>query len=486
MDQEALRRVAIDAAWRSGRLRYKLNTRQCWLPVYDAYHGLAPKEEYILEWGRRTGKTSTMLLLMAEEALKRENAQIGFLAPVREKLTEFIQPIIHDLLIDCPQDKNFKPVYMEKTNHLYFPSTDAKILFVGAQNKSYITLRGFRLAAFAGDEIAFADDMGYAMAQVIRPALFDSQGKAMLGSTPPPSLDHEFIILADEAKAEGRWSHGTIYDAGYPVEWIEKEKRRYLKSGHTEADWRREYMAERVVDASRAIVPEWRDSMAETVPRDEFFQYYQVVCALDLGWTDLTVVLWMYWDFKRAKLVVEDELVIRGTKFTTEYLITAIKAWEAEKLQPRKVSNRVADVNNPLILQDMARLHGMAFNFPSKERLEPMVNELRMLVANGGLAVNPRCKVLIQTLKNGIWDENRQEFERAATTGHADAIAALIYGMRSINRSSNPVPNMYGIDPRTHHIPETATSTDANAFQKGFKLRPGRTPLYGFRRNRAW
>lgn len=280
---ERQRQVAIETAWRNGRLRYKLNTRTMWLPVYDAYHALAPKEEYILECGRRTGKTSTMLLLKAEEAIRHMNVQIGFMAPVREKLTEFIQPIIFDLIQDSPRGKDFRPVYFEKTNTLYFPSSGSEIIFVGSQNKSYITLRGFKLKGFAGDEIAFADDMGYALSQVIRPALFDSQGKAIMGSTPPPSLDHDFILLADEAIAEGRYFHATIYDAGYPVEWIEKEKRKYLKGGKTEADWRREYMAERVVDASRALVPEWKPEYVRDIPRDEFFQYYQYVCSLDLG-----------------------------------------------------------------------------------------------------------------------------------------------------------------------------------------------------------
>jgi hypothetical protein len=47
------------------------------------------------------------------------------------------------------------------------------------------------------------------------------------------------------------------------------------------------------------------------------------------------------------------------------------------------VDTRVADVNNPLILSDMARLHGLSYFYPSKERVEVMVNQLRMLVRKG-------------------------------------------------------------------------------------------------------
>jgi hypothetical protein len=59
--------------------------------------------------------------------------------------------------------------------------------------------------------------------------------------------------------------------------------------------------------------------------RDEFFKFYQYVNALDLGWSDFTVVLWMYWDFKNAQLVVEDEYAVRGPNMTTDFLTSSIK-----------------------------------------------------------------------------------------------------------------------------------------------------------------
>ncbi len=486
MDEAAKKRGVV-AAWTAGRLRYKLNTRPMWLPDYDKIHAMPPGETYIMECGRRTGKSSLLMLLGAEICIQNPRCLVGYIAPVREKLTEYVQPIIYDLIQDCPE--GMKPEYKEKTCTLVFPN-GAKIMFVGSNNKSYVALRGFKLKMLLGDEIAFMDDLGFALDQVIRPALFDSQGKLVAGSTPPPTLDHEFIEMADAARALGFWCHYSVYDAGYPIEWIEREKKKYLrKVGKGEADWRREYMAERIVDPTRAIIPEWKDEYAIEIPRDEFFQYYQYVVALDLGWSDLTVVLWMYWDFKRAMLVVEDEVVLKGPSMTTDLLVRQIKDRDnllglGDPLRGgKKVDTRVADVNNPLILQDMARLHGMAFNFPSKDRLEAMVNELRMLVGKGGVAVAPRCKVLIQTLKNGIWDESHKQFERASTTGHADAVAALLYGARSVNAMRNPIPPGHNIDPRTHFIPDALKTSEQNAWQKAFpNLRPARTPLYGLRR----
>jgi hypothetical protein len=66
-----------------------------------------------------------------------------------------------------------------------------------------------------------------------------------------------------------------------------------------------------------------------------------------------------------------------------------------------------------------------------------------MLVDAGRLIVHPRCKLLIQTLKNGIWDKNRQEFAHSEIgLGHMDALASLIYLHMAFEAyyAVNPIP----------------------------------------------
>lgn len=473
---------AIDLAWRLGRLRYKLNTRSMWLADYDAFHAMAGGETYVLEVGRRTGKSSFDMLIGIEECIRSPRCTVGYIAPVREKLTEYIQPILFDVLADCPEE--YKPEYIQKTNSLVFKN-GSKIMFTGSNNKSYVTLRGFKLKLLLGDEFAFVDNFNFALDQVLRPALFDSNGKILLSSTPSPQLDHPFHVLADKQKAKGLYKHGTIHDAGYSPEAIQKLREEYL----SDEDFRRECLAERVADPRRAVVPEWKDEYEKTIARDEFFQYYQYVCALDLGWTHFTVVLWMYWDFKNAVLVFEDELAIRGSALTTDLLASEIKSKEID-LGCDKGDNwtrnltRVADVNNPLILADISKMHNLHFYYPSKDRIEVMVNQFRMLTKKGGIAVNPRCKLLLATLKSAMWDEKHEGFAESETLGHADALAAAIYGMRAINSQRNPIPPNHKLDPFTHFIPEDlAKSPEQSAFQKAFNLKPPKNPIWGLKRN---
>ncbi len=72
-----------------------------------------------------------------------------------------------------------------------------------------------------------------------------------------------------------------------------------------------------------------------------------------------------------------------------------------------------------------------------------MVNRLNLLVDSGRLVVHPRCKLLIQTLKNGVWDKNRTEFGRSEIgLGHMDALASLIYMNLAFESwfTTNPIP----------------------------------------------
>ena len=64
---------------------------------------------------------------------------------------------------------------------------------------------------------------------------------------------------------------------------------------------------------------------------------------------------------------------------------------------------------------------------------------------------------LIQCLEFGVYaDEKRKEFGRSKELGHYDALAALIYLVRNIDQSSNPIPKHFGTGLSTHHIPEEA------------------------------
>jgi hypothetical protein len=71
-----------------------------------------------------------------------------------------------------------------------------------------------------------------------------------------------------------------------------------------------------------------------------------------------------------------------------------------------------------------------------------MTNQLINLIQNKQVKIEKKaCPILIQSLEQGTWKESavgRREFARLPGIGHCDAIAALIYMARAINRKFDP------------------------------------------------
>ncbi len=102
---------------------------------------------------------------------------------------------------------------------------------------------------------------------------------------------------------------------------------------------------------------------------------------------------------------------------------------------------RVSDISD--IQSDLAVTHNLPFTGVSKTELHAMVNRLNLLVDAGRVIVHPNCKLLIQTLKNGIWDKNREAFAYSEIgLGHMDAIASLVYMVMAFDSwfNMNPIP----------------------------------------------
>ena len=186
---------------------------------------------------------------------------------------------------------------------------------------------------------------------------------------------------------------------------------------------------------------------------------------------DKTACLFARYLFKEAKAYVERELVLEKPNFTTERLAGDIKRI-CKELGYQKIYRAAADNNNPILIADLNSLHSLNF-FPTlKDDLEAQVNDLRLWVGSGRLVVHPRCKELIGCLKYGVWNDKRTAFEHSKNFGHFDALAALMYLVRNIDRTYNPIPETYGMAGDTHAIelmPKPVTSESGKAIKQLFK-----------------
>ena len=351
---------------------------------------------------------------------------------------------------DCPKD--LRPVFKFQSSKFIVPSTGSEIKLVGLDRKPN-GLRGNVIDMIVLDEAGFITNLDYLYKSVIVPATTHRPHcKIFMISTPPSTPAHPFVDFAEKAEFEGGYCKLTIYDN--PMVDHHTIKRLMDESGGEQSStWKREYLAERVLDSNLAIIPEWRDEYVQDIARDAYYPFYHKYVGMDLGTSHFTAVIFGYYDFMKARLVIEDEFVTRGPELTTETLQKQIKAkelelkWEETKAKGAKVPYlRVSDSNNPLLLQDLSHLHGLHFIATDKGTLEEMINTLRLMVARGQVIVHPRCKHLVGCLKYGVWNQKRTHFAESKVYGHFDGLAALVYLVRNLNKNTNPVPPDFQLD----------------------------------------
>ncbi len=142
---------------------------------------------------------------------------------------------------------------------------------------------------------------------------------------------------------------------------------------------------------------------------------------------------------------IEDEATFKGKSFTTANLAASIKKTEEELWGLKKPFLRVADNNNLILLNDLSIDYGINFIPTAKDNKHAWINQIRILISEERIVINPKCKQLVFHLKNATWNKNKTEYDRSLDGGHYDLIDALAYLIRNIAYTRNPYPAGYGM-----------------------------------------
>jgi hypothetical protein len=156
---------------------------------------------------------------------------------------------------------------------------------------------------------------------------------------------------------------------------------------------------------------------------------------VDLGYADQTAILYGYWDFVRAKLVIEAEDILDSPN--TDEIHLLVKQRERELWGDQRPYLRITDIE-PRFVADMANIYKMTFHQARRTDSLGAVNLLRTDVQNRVLELGD-VPVLKEQLRSGTWNRKKNDFTRTAEH-HLDALAALKYLVRAVNRSRNPNP----------------------------------------------
>lgn len=440
---------AKKALWKKGNVSWKLDANQ--KTIYEALTNSTRKIDVVLA-SRQQGKSFMLSVMAIEYCLKNPNSMVKMIAPQVSMIKRIIRPVMREILIDCPEELQPKQANNE---HIIRFQNGSEIQLAGTDGGNADSIRGTKAHLCIVDEAGFCDDLDYIIKSILIPTTTTTKGRIILSSTPPKNNDHEFCKFWQKAEEDGVLIKRTIYDNPRLTE-EDIEILAEAVGGKTSIGFRREYLCQKLTSADAAVVPEFTEELEEKIvkvwPRPA---YYDAYAAMDIGVTDLTVVLFAYYDYRNAKIIIEDELVENGKTLLADKFGEAIQEKESKLWvnpmtgEPKTPFIRISDNNNPQFLNQIYNSCGVLFLPTAKLEAEAALNQMRQLIRSERVIINPRCKVLISHLKNAIWNKSRTSYVRSRDTesnaGHFDAVDSLKYLCRNINFNKDPYPASYQV-----------------------------------------
>ena len=474
-------REARHRLWRMGCLVWKLSITQ--KKIYDFYHGTTFKTT-VVNASRRLGKSYGLVIMAIEECLQRENITVIFLQPEVKMIRSNIIQIFDEVLVDCPKD--LIPKY---TSHdsVYNFNNGSKIKLAGTDNKNYDKLRGGQCHLAIIDEAGFCTDLKHIIKYILTPTTLRTKGRIILSSTTPPQPDHEFITYMKSAEEQGRLIRKTIFDARDDDKNSDSDHRitdemiadviKELDRGEDDDSFKTEYLCDVIFNSDTAVVGEFTKAVQQDVIAESRRPVYcDRYVSMDIGFRDLTAILFGFYDFDNGLLVIEDELILSRDEVTAANV--SKKVFEKEdalwrnrfsgEIEP--IYKRVSD-NNLIFINDLSVTYGLNFIATEKQNKHAYINKMKTMIAARRIIINPKCKHLISHLQHATWNKTKDDYLRSDDNGHYDCVDALAYMVRNLDETHNPYPNGYAfskLGPKSSYFinPNYNNTTNNETFNK--------------------
>lgn len=449
--------------WRAGRIsELLLDANQQEFNKLAREH---PSRRVVLASARRSGKSHGLCGLAIEVCLQQPGAQVCIVTKTADQIRTIIIPLLEKLVATCPAD--IRPIFRPTYGEIRFPN-GSKIILAGVESAAFNRLRGLELHLAVVDEAGFiaTSDLDETVKAVLSPTLLTTGGPMVIASTPPPSTDHNFIRLYDEAAAEGASRRWTVYDNPRMTPEIIARAVRDCGGADTPR-FKREFLAEFISDLTRSVIPEW--STGRLVENRSTYGCADHYVALDLGERDPTAILWCTWIPETRQLYVSNEFLERGA--TLSRIATAEKQGTALVWPAGANITRVAD-SPPLVLNELSLSYGLHVDPVDKIGKEAQISALRSAIASGQVVLSPAVPLLDETLKAAVWNDDRTSYIRSAKLGHMDLLDALVYAWRVV-RQDVPTEPLVQLDPlrmkmRETYYPQEELDGAAGSFLEAF------------------
>jgi hypothetical protein len=408
---------------------------------------------------RQWGKSFFGVIYALRFCIRNPERLVRIAAPTLKQANDIVADALDNIARDAPPGI----IKRVKSTYRWYVGGHSS-LRLGVLEKAHVdSLRGTMAHLVICEEGGFvrSDDYEYAVRSVLTPQLLHTRGKLIHITT--PSEDPEHYIhkeVLPRCQAEKTFFKYTIHtNPRLDKEQIDQTAK--LLGGVDSSAWRREALAEIVRDNNFVCVPEFDEAIhTETFHLPDHSHY---LVAIDFGGVrDKTAALLMTYDFLKDKILVYDERVFPSNTGTAA-IVNELNRMEFGF----PVKDRIADAPGQLLVDLDSKMDYHAL-LPRKDSFEAGVNNVRLLINTGKLTIHTQCRFLIATLLGASFNKQRTDFARTEYLGHMDALAALVYGCRHIDKTSNPYPDRPRNIEEIMYVKPQATSGDAETLANIF------------------
>lgn len=386
-----------------------------WTPHFNQLRIVDNKKRFkFVRCGRRFGKTTTAISALVEEALDKSKGLYYYIAPTYKQGKQIAWQMLVDTVTTLPKSflkkkPNESELYIEFAN-------GSKIYIKGADNPD--SLRGVGLDGAVLDE--YKDFHSSVWKEIIRPALLDKQGWAMIMGT-PKGYNH-FYRMEQEIRLSPDWEffHFTSYDN--PL--LSRTELDSIKGETPQVTFEQEYMAEyRRFEGLVYQEFDFKRHVLEKLPDDIFF--HTRIAGIDFGFNNPAAMVEIGVSYEGVYYVTDVWYQTGKTEpEIVEYVAATTGANRLNALYPDPENPSAIKAMNDKGLPVMEVIKGPG-------SIKSGIDKIKALFKTNKLFILAKCEPLIFEIETYHYPERRDGFNASDTPvkDNDHALDALRYAI---------------------------------------------------------
>jgi hypothetical protein len=359
---------------------------------------LTPKQELtilnksrfkVLNWGRRSGKTTLFAYEALGTALTVDDAHVTYYAMTHGDARDIAWKIFLDVFGEAVVSKN------ETLLEIRVRNLKGGTSLVSLKGWESVILsgkgRGTENDLILADEVAFCRQFMEYWDKVLAPTLLTSKGRAVFGSTPNGFNDFYDLTVRAQSSEDWFYLHATSYDN--PMNEPEEIER--IKKEITEDRFAQEYLADfRKLEG--LVYKEFRRDVhvyTDGKPANPI-KYF---AGIDFGFTNPTAVISIEKDWDNSFWVTSEWYKPGKTDIEIAEYVSALRF---EEVYP--------DPESPSAIEELKKANVYCREVvKNKDSIKNGISKIRALFMQGKIHIHSSCTNLIWELENYRYPDKR-------------------------------------------------------------------------------